>query len=143
MELRMTPEERIAFLTEEPRVGVLAIATPGRGPIASPLWYTVEADGGITFSVGESSQKTAGLRAAGRATLCAQSEDAPYRYVSVEGRVDERGPSTDDERRERAHRYLGAEFGQAYFESTRAESDVTFALRPERWASVDYSKIFV
>jgi hypothetical protein len=142
MELRMTPEERMAFLTEAPRVGVLAIATPGRGSIASPLWYTVEVDGVISFSVGASSQKTAVLRAARRATLCAQSEAAPYRYVSVEGTVEDRGPSTDEERRERAHRYLGAEFGEAYFESTRGEPDVTFALRPERWASVDYNKVF-
>jgi PPOX class probable F420-dependent enzyme len=138
----MTPDERMAFLTEIPRVGVLAIEAPDRGPIASPLWYSVEPDGTITFSVGASSQKTRLLRAAGRATLCAQSEEAPYRYVSVEGRVEERGPSSDDERRERAHRYLGAEVGEAYHLSTRAEPDVTFALRPERWATVDYNKMF-
>jgi len=142
MDLRMTPDERVTFLTEVPRVGVLTVEAPDRGPIASPLWYSVEADGAITFSVGASSQKTRLLRAAGRATLCAQTEEAPYRYVSVEGRVEERGPSTDDERRERAHRYLGAELGEAYYLSTRAVPDVTFALHPDRWASVDYNKVF-
>ncbi len=138
----MTPDERMLFLAEIPRVGVLAIEAPDRAPIASPLWYTVESDGTITFSVGASSQKTRLLRAAGRATLCAQSEAAPYRYVSITGRIDERGPSTDQERRDRAHRYLGAELGEAYHLSTRAEADVTFALSPERWASVDYNKAF-
>ena len=49
--------------------------------------------------------------------------------------------TTDEARRERARRYLGAEFGDAYFESTRAEPDLTFALHPRRWASVDYSKM--
>jgi hypothetical protein len=138
----MTADERLAFLTEVPRVGVLCIDVPDRGPIASPLWYTVEADGAIAFSVGASSQKTRFLRAAGRATLCAQSEEAPYRYVSVEGLVEDRGASTDDERRARAHRYLGAELGEAYYLSTRESPDVTFTLRPERWASVDYNKMF-
>ena len=142
MELSMTPSERIAFLSEVPRVGVLSIDAPGRAPVSSPVWYTVEADGTISFSVGAASQKARLLRAAGRATLCAQTEEAPYRYVSVEGRVGELGPSSDRSRRERAHRYLGAEFGETYFASTRGEADLTFALLPERWASVDYNKLF-
>jgi PPOX class probable F420-dependent enzyme len=142
MDLRMTPEERLAFLSEVPRVGVLSVDAPGRAPVASPVWYTVEADGAIAFSVGTESQKTRLLRAAGRATMCVQSETAPYSYVTAEGQVEERGPSTDDSRRDRAHRYLGAEFGDAYFASTRDEPDLTFALRPQRWASVDYNKMF-
>jgi PPOX class probable F420-dependent enzyme len=142
MDLRMTPDERISFLTEEPRVGVLTVEAPDRAPIASPLWYTVESDGTITFSVGASSQKTRLLRASKRATLCVQSETAPYRYVSVSGPIDDLGSASDETRRERAHRYLGAELGEAYHLSTRAEPDVTFALRPERWASVDYNKAF-
>jgi hypothetical protein len=140
--LSMTPVERQTFLTEVPRVGVLTVEAPDRAPIASPLWYTVEPDGSITFSVGASSRKARLLRAAARATLCAQTEEMPYRYVSVSGPIVDLGPSSDDARRDRAHRYLGAEFGEAYFTSTRDEADVTFALRPERWASVDYNKLF-
>jgi PPOX class probable F420-dependent enzyme len=143
MELQMTPEERVAFLSDVPRVGVLSVDAPGRAPVSSPLWYTVEADATITFSVGASSQKARLLRAAGRATLCAQSEEMPYRYVCVEGRVEEVGPSTDESRREQARRYLGAELGEAYFTSTRDEPVLTFALQPQRWASVDYNKLFV
>jgi PPOX class probable F420-dependent enzyme len=142
MELQMTPDERLAFLSDLPRVGVLSVDAPGRAPVSSPLWYTVEADGTVTFSVGASSQKTRLLRAAGRATLCAQSEEMPYRYVSVEGVVEELGPSSDKSRRERAHRYLGAQLGEEYFTSTRDESELTFALQPQRWASVDYNKLF-
>ena len=142
MDLRMTAEERIAFLSEVPRVGVLSIDAPDRAPVSSPVWYTVDGDGAITFSVGAESQKATLLRAAARATMCVQSETAPYSYVTAEGAVEERGPSTDQSRRERAHRYLGPEFGEAYFTSTRDEPDVTFSLRPQRWASVDYSKMF-
>ena len=142
MDLRMTPEERLAFLSEEPRVGVLSIDAPDRAPVASPVWYTVEADGAIAFSVGTDSQKTRLLRAAGRATMCVQSETAPYSYVSAEGPIEELGPATDESRLDRARRYLGDEFGDAYFASTRDELSLTFALRPQRWASVDYSKMF-
>jgi hypothetical protein len=142
MDLRMTPDERMAFLTDAPRVGVLSIDAAGRGPVSSPLWYTVEPDAAITFSVGASSEKSRLLRAAGRATLCVQSEEAPYRYVSIEGPVAEAGASTDASRLDRAHRYLGVEFGDAYFASTRAEAELTYALRPEHWASVDYNKVF-
>jgi PPOX class probable F420-dependent enzyme len=142
MDLRMTAEERLAFLTEVPRVGVLSVDAPDRAPVASPVWFTVEPDGAIAFSVGTESQKTRLLRAAGRATMCVQSETAPYSYVSAEGAVEELGSSTDESRLDRAQQYLGDELGDAYFASTRDEPNLTFALRPQRWASVDYSKMF-
>ena len=142
MELSMTPEERLAFISDAPRIGVLSMQAPDRGPVSSPIWYTVEADRTLTFSVGEASVKTTLLRAAGRATMCVQSEVAPYSYVTIEGPVTEVGASTDEARRERAHRYLGAEFGELYFESTRGEPDLTFALLPKRWSSLDYAKLF-
>src|SRR5437763_2809747 len=84
MELSMTPEERLAFISDA-RVGVLSIEAPDRGPVSSPVWYTVEADRTITFSVGEASRKAELLKAAGRATMCVQSEVAPYSYVTMEG----------------------------------------------------------
>lgn len=142
MDLRMTADERVAFLSQIPRVGVLSVDARDRAPVSSPVWYTFEPDGSISFSVATQSQKARLLRAAGRATMCVQSETPPYSYVSVEGAVLDLGPSTDESRRSRAHRYLGEEFGEAYFASTRGEPDLTFALRPERWASVDYSKMF-
>jgi hypothetical protein len=142
MELSMDREQRLAFVRDTARVGVLSIEAPNRGPVSNPVWYTVEADNTITFSVGVTSQKTALLRAAGRATMCVQSEVAPYSYVTMEGPVSEVGVSTDESRRERAHRYLGPEFGELYFESTRAEPDLTFTLLPQRWASIDYAKLF-
>jgi nitroimidazol reductase NimA-like FMN-containing flavoprotein (pyridoxamine 5'-phosphate oxidase superfamily) len=142
MDLSMTPEQRLAFVRDTPRVGVLSIDAPNRGPVSNPVWYTVEADNSITFSVGDTSKKTELLRAAGRATLCVQSEAMPYSYVTMEGPVTEVGASTDEASRERAHRYLGAEFGELYFESTRAEPSLTFALSPQRWSSTDYAKLF-
>jgi len=138
----MTSQERLAFIGEAPRVAVLSIEAADRGPVSSPVWYTVEPDGSLTFAVGASSRKAELLRAAGRATMCVQSEEPPYRYVTVEGATVELGPSGDESRHERAIRYLGSEFGELYFASTREEPDVTFALRPRRWSSIDYNKLF-
>jgi nitroimidazol reductase NimA-like FMN-containing flavoprotein (pyridoxamine 5'-phosphate oxidase superfamily) len=142
MDLSMTPGERLTFLTDAPRVGVLSVESPDRGPVSAPVWYTLEGDNRISFSVGDASRKALLLRAANQATLCVQSEEAPYRYVSVEGAVTDLGASADASRRERAIRYLGPEFGEAYFASTRDEVESTFALRPRRWASIDYNKLF-
>jgi PPOX class probable F420-dependent enzyme len=142
MDLRMTTDERVTFLSDVPRVGVLSVDAPDRAPVSSPVWYTFEPDGSISFSVATDSQKTRLLRAAGRATMCVQSETPPYSYVSVEGVVDDLGASSDESRRSRAHRYLGADLGEAYFASTSDTPDLTFTLRPERWTSVDYSKMF-
>jgi PPOX class probable F420-dependent enzyme len=142
MDLRMTAAERTAFLTAIPRVGVLSIDAPDRAPVSSPIWFSVESSGEMTFSIGPDSQKARLLRAAGRATMCVQSEAPPYAYLTVEGAVEERGPATDGSRRERARQYLGTELGDAYFESTKDDPAVTFALRPQRWASADYGKEF-
>jgi hypothetical protein len=89
-------------------------------------------------------QKARRLRATGQATLCVQSEEVPYRYVTVECRVDELVDTTDpDERRAIARRYLGPEMGDQYIASTEGEDvdSLTVRLAPERWHTVDYGKL--
>ena len=142
MDLTMTKEERNAFLTSTPRVGVLSIEAPGRGPVSSPLWFVVEPDGSLAFSVAPDSRKAQLMTRAGRATMCVQSEVAPYSYVVVEGPVQDRGAADDEFRRDMAFRYLGPELGEAYFQGVKDEPNVTFALRPQRWATLDYNKLF-
>jgi hypothetical protein len=41
-----------------------------------------------------------------------------------------------------AFRYLGPELGEAYFQGVKDEPNLTFALRPQRWATLDYNKLF-
>jgi hypothetical protein len=82
-----------------------------------------------------------------RVCFVAQSEQAPYRYVSVEGPVTSVAPSPGEaEERRLAHRYLGPEMGDVYVASTaerrEAEPNVLVRIRPERWLSVDYRKAF-
>jgi hypothetical protein len=142
VDLTMTKEERAAFLRSTPRVGVLSIAAPGRGPVSSPLWFVLEPDGSLAFSVAPDSRKAGLMTKAGRATMCVQSEVAPYSYVVAEGPVENRGAADDEFRRDMAFRYLGPELGEVYFQGVKDEPNVTFVLRPQRWATLDYNKLF-
>jgi len=135
----MTSAEREAFLADV-HVGVLAVDEPGRGPHALPIWYQYR-DGEVLIGIEGSSRKAALLRDAGRATLTAQTETAPYLYVSVEGPVVLEPASHDD--LAMATRYLGAELGAWYAqENPSAEASVTVRLRPEHWRTFDFSKLF-
>ena len=140
----MTKQEREAFLAE-PRVGVISIAEDGRGPLSVPIWYAYEPGGELWFVTERGSRKGRLLEKAARVSLCVQSEDPPYKYVSVEGPI-VGIESSDVERHERplAHRYLGPKRGDAYIDASggadaRSEG-VRVRMRPERWLTVDYAK---
>ncbi len=142
MELSMTRQERLAFLTDEPRVAVLSIEAVDRGPVSAPVWFTLQSGDAVAFEVGKDSRKAQLLAGANRATMCVQSEVSPYRYVAVEGPVELVGPAPDDFRRAQAVRYLGEDIGELYFASTRDEPALLLVLHPKRWASIDYNKLF-
>lgn len=146
MQLSMTRAEREAFLAGV-HVGVLSIPEPGRGPLAAPIWYGYEPGGEIWLVTGRDSRKGRLLAKGVRVGFVVQSEEAPYRYVSVEGPVTSLAPSPGEaEERRLAHRYLGKEMGDAYVASTaarrEAEPNILVRIRPERWLSVDYRKAY-
>ena len=143
MTLVMSAAERESFLAET-HVGVLSVADgPDRAPLSLPVWYEYEPGGEIAFITGRDSRKMALVRAAGRVSLVAQEEALPYRYVSVEGPVVSiEEPVRQEDRRTMAERYLGAEDGARYLESTRDVQDsmAMVRVRPERWYTRDYRK---
>jgi PPOX class probable F420-dependent enzyme len=146
MSLRMTKAEREKFLAEL-HVGIISIAEAGRGPLSAPIWYGYEPGGELWIVTGRDSWKGRLLERAGRFSLCVQTEDPPYKYVSVEGPITSIAPS-EVERDERplAHRYLGRELGDGYIEQTGGSEgragNVLVRMRPERWLTTDYSKQF-
>jgi nitroimidazol reductase NimA-like FMN-containing flavoprotein (pyridoxamine 5'-phosphate oxidase superfamily) len=141
MGLAMTVEDREQFLAGV-HVGVLAVERPDGPPLAVPVWYDYRPGGELWILTPEDSVKGQLLQKAQRFSLCAQDEAPPfYRYVSVEGPiVSIRAADEDDDSRPMAHRYLGPDVGDAYVESSEDQS-LKFCMRPERWWSVDYSKL--
>ena len=137
----MTTAERETFLAGV-HVGVLGVHTD-TGCLAIPIWYDYEPGGEITIITSPDSVKGRALDATGRFSLCAQTETAPYKYVTVEGAVTGRDTCPPDVNRAMAHRYLGPEMGDLYVEATEGDGESTvYRLRPERWFTVDYAKDF-
>jgi nitroimidazol reductase NimA-like FMN-containing flavoprotein (pyridoxamine 5'-phosphate oxidase superfamily) len=144
MSLSMTRSERDAFLAGV-HVGVISIEQPDAPPLTVPIWYDYRPDVGIWILTGEKSAKGQALQAVGRFSLCAQEEEAPnYRYVSVEGQVvDVRPADREEHARPMAQRYLGEKLGDLYTDGGDDENDASlvYTMRPERWRTVDYSKL--
>jgi nitroimidazol reductase NimA-like FMN-containing flavoprotein (pyridoxamine 5'-phosphate oxidase superfamily) len=143
----MSVAEREQFLAGV-HVGVLSVAVQttgeagrGRAPLAVPVWYDYQVGGQVSVITGRNSRKGLAIRAAGRISLCAQDENPPYRYVSVEGPVviEDLDPV---ERLAMARRYLGAKGGDQYVASNPdpAGENMMIRMRPEHWLSVDYGK---
>ncbi len=138
---RMTKEQRERFLADL-HVGVLTVAdADGRGPLAVPLGYLYEPGGEIKFGTAKDSRKMTHVRAAGRVGFLVQTEQLPYRYVSIEGPVVGEHQTTQDEHLESSIRYLGPEQGKKFFEMTKDELSemVTVRVLPQRWRTYDSS----
>ena len=144
MSIAMTKNEREAFLAET-RVGILSVAEEGRGPLAVPVWYSYRPGEVVRLVVSSDSRKARLLRAAGRASLCVQSDQMPYRYVNIEGPTLLGAPDFERDERDMAHRYIGQDLGDRYLAATADERDrvpnVLVTLEPERWFGVDYGKM--
>ncbi|HVN87364.1 MAG TPA: pyridoxamine 5'-phosphate oxidase family protein [Candidatus Binatia bacterium] len=144
MSLAMSKAQRESFLAET-RPGIISIAEPGRGPLSVPIWYSYQPGGVVRMLTGGASKKAALLRAAGRASLCVQTETAPYQYVSVEGPISIGVPDFERDARPMALRYLGEQMGELYLAMTKDErqNSILVTLTPERWLTVDYTKMAV
>jgi PPOX class probable F420-dependent enzyme len=137
----MSESERQEFLSGM-HVGVLGVERAGGPPLVVPVWYSYQPGGEVEVLTSASSVKARLAARAGRASLCAQQEELPYRYVSVEGRVeiDELGADARDAVEPMAIRYLGEELGRSYASGEIAADEIRIRIRPERWFTVDYGK---
>jgi nitroimidazol reductase NimA-like FMN-containing flavoprotein (pyridoxamine 5'-phosphate oxidase superfamily) len=143
MSLTMSPKEREAFLADV-HVGVISIARAGRkGPLTVPIWYDYDPAIGVWVITPPTSVKGKLLEAAGRFSLCAQTEEPPtYRYVSVEGPIRSvRAADREKDTRPMAHRYFGQQLGDLYIAGQEEGPSNVYTMQPERWRTVDYSKL--
>jgi len=146
MPFAMTKKEREAFLADV-HVAIISIADGERGPLAVPIWYDYEPGGEAWILTDRGSRKGKLLEAAGRFSLCVQTEAPPYKYVSIEGSIVAiEDYDVEKHLRPMARRYLGEQLGDSYVEQTASDPEsgggVLVRLRPEQWLTVDYSKQF-
>ena len=136
----MTHQERQDFLADL-HVGVLSLSDDSRGPLTVPIWYDYDPGGELWFITGPDSRKGKLLEVGVNLSLVAQSEDPPYKYVSIEGPVTSIHEANKDDLLAMAVRYLGPEAGKQYTENSETGGGVIVRVKPERWLSVDYAKI--
>jgi hypothetical protein len=139
----MSVAAREAFLAE-PRVGILSVTAPGRGPLSVPVWYDYAPGEDVRILTPRGSRKVPLIEAAGCLSLCVQTETRPYRYVSVEGSVSamevcDYPPAMLPI----AARYLGDAGAREYVEREFGDAPPGFGvlvrMRPRRWFCADYA----
>ena len=135
----MTQQERQDFLADL-HVGVLSLNDDSRGPLTVPIWYDYNPGGEFWFLTGPDSRKGRLLEVGTHLSLLAQSEDPPYKYVSVEGPITSIDEANKDDLLAMAVRYLGPKVGNQYAENSGTGGGVIVRVKPERWLSVDYAK---
>ncbi|WP_405060238.1 pyridoxamine 5-phosphate oxidase [Kribbella sp. NBC_01505] len=141
----MSPTGREAFLAAS-HVAIVSITQPdGRPPMASPVFYHYETGGDLTFftnTLGRKTRKADLLADAGALTVTVQTEDMPYKYVTVEGAIVSANPAAPDDMEKIAQRYMPAEYAQGFVQNEFAHPEsapVLYTVRPTRWFSSDLS----
>lgn len=137
MSLTMGTAEREAFLADT-HVGVIAVSRGERGPLAVPIWYAYRVGGEVVLWIERGSAKERLIRDAGRFSLCAQVEEPPYKYVTVEGPVVawEEAPSAG-RALEIALRYMPADEAADFVERSLSDKSMLVRMSPELWLSRD------
>jgi hypothetical protein len=131
----------------EPHVGVLTVAlgSDAAGTIAVPIWYDYSPEVGVSVITSRTSPKGAAIEAAGRFGLVAQTEEIPYRYVSVEGPVvDVRPCELERDLLPMAVRYFGPDLAERYAQGWAAAGgdDHVFVMHPQHWRAADLAPAF-
>lgn len=133
----MTREKREAFLSD-PRIAVLAVARNEGPPSASPVWYAYEPGGDVRVQTYVGALKHTLMTKREAFTLVVHNDEAPYEYVSVEGRlVGAPEPASREAIVALAERYLDGEPLAAYLASIEDLDMVEFTMRPDRWFAAD------
>ncbi len=139
-EFAMSNEERESFLAGL-HVGMIGIERADGPPLTVPIWYDYTPGGELWVIMSRSSLKGRLIDASGRFSLCAQQEEPPYKYVSVEGPATIRSCDVEADLRPMARRYLGQVGGDGYADGAASDGDsVVVSMTPQRWFSVDYDQ---
>jgi hypothetical protein len=94
----------------------------------------------VAINVARTSAKARLAQAEGVASLTVQTEQLPYRFVTVGGPVTV-DAAEDATRRRIASRYMPADMVEGYLATGDIADMVTLRLTPATWHSNDYTKV--
>lgn len=138
--LSMTPSERLDLLAGE-HTGIVVVSRPaGRAPLATPVWYDVDADGNVVFVTNARSRKAALIADGTPVAFLVQDEAPPQRFVTLAGPATVE-VATDDVRRRIARRYLDPNGIENFVAMTPSCELVAITICPVTWFSTDFAKV--
>lgn len=122
---RMTRDECLNFLTDQPRIGKIATIRPDGRPHVAPIWF--ERDGEqLVFTTWHTTAKATNMRHNPWVSLCVDDETPPYAFVKVDGTAE----VIDDLAALRrwataiARRYMGDDLAEAYGNRNAVEGEL-------------------
>ena len=130
----MSAAERRAFLTKGTRTGKLATVRADGSPHVVPIWFVLDDDDSLVFTVDAASVKAKALRRDPRVSVCVDDELPPFAFVLVEGTA----ILLDDEPAKLRYatriggRYMGADRAEEFGRRNAVPGELLVRLPPTR-----------
>jgi len=113
----MTDKSVTDFL-QEIHIAILSINRDNQSPHSTPVWYTYSPNETIWFMASPGTKKSKLMSVGTHVSLVAQTENDPYKYVSIEGHIlDISKGDLEQDLRSISRRYLGEKGGDEYVAS--------------------------
>ncbi|MEE9298954.1 MAG: pyridoxamine 5'-phosphate oxidase family protein [Acidimicrobiia bacterium] len=141
MKQPMTKDELFRFLDEQPRIGRLATVSLEGDPHVVPVWFRTD-EGRVLVHTMAAMRKARNVAATGRFALTVDTDEWPYRGVTMRGPARAVGTEEMDHRfiEDLAVRYLGEEHRpMGRYMADLPQEHATLVLEPESWHAFDYS----
>jgi len=120
-------------LLQQPLVAVFAVARPGGGVHATPLWFWWDGKD-LNMVVERDSPRHRWALRAGSAAVCIETTDpSGLAFATAEGPVTVVDPLTADMRYRLWERYVGRERARQVVDAGGHQTKVLLQLRPQRW----------
>lgn len=134
MPVKMTDDQRRAFLAAGARTATLATIRQDGRPHAVPVWFVLDGDD-IVISTGEATVKARNIERDPRVSVVVDDDVPPYAFVSTEGIAE---ITRDRDEMRRVGGLLGERYGAQGFEEYASGPDrILIRVRPNRVVAQD------
>ncbi len=134
--MRMSYEEMAAFL-ERPLVASFVTLRADGSPEVAPVWYQF-ADGDFIVYTSRTFRRVRNIERDSRVVISIAPHDAPYAYVTAEGRAVIARDGVAEAARAITERYMQGQAAEDFLDETLDDSSVLLRFTPERlitWVS--------